>query len=547
MKNVVYCVNIFVFLIFLPISILAQGGQIDEKDFQIEKERIIIFPNAVRDFEKLNILDREKPNTKQTFEFKPIEYKLPIVSPNVKASTLPANPLKPLKRNYIKGGIGNYLTSNLEIYLNSLRHQKINYGLKFRHLSSLRGAVDGENSATSTNEILLNGKYLARIGEMNANLGYKRRSVRFYGYEELSYKPDNDSIRQTFQEIYGSWGVHFYHPQTPLDVSLGVQFYNLSTHLDAKEWNIGINTFTSYELNEYTFINIPINLIFNRYEDSLAFNRHLFSLAPQYNWKKDKLNFEVGANLTYTTDTTSQTNNLQAYPILKVQYELIENNLIGIASITGSLQQQTLRSFSEENPFLASNINLAHTNQILKALLGLKTTPIQKVGIGISGGYSLVKNLSFFVNDITNIAHFQLVYEKETSNILDINLDISLNLARFQCVMSSTYQHYDLKNINKAWHRPNFTNKLTAKYQFNDKLLLTANALHLSGINARNINNESFSMDAIFDLNFKGEYIINEKISTFLSLNNVFSQKYERYWQYPNQGILILIGGSYQF
>jgi hypothetical protein len=547
MRGFIYYLNIFILCIFLPISIFAQGGQIDEKDFQIEKERVIVFPNAVRDFEKLDVLEREEPNTTQIFKFKPIEYKLPVVSPNIKASSLQAPSLKPLKGNYIKGGIGNYFTSNLEVYLNSLRHEKINYGVKFRHLSSLRGAVDGENSATNINELLLNGKYLAKIGEMNAYLGYKRRSVRFYGYGELPYIPDNDSIRQTFQEIHGSWGVHFYHPKTPLDVSLGVQFYNFTNRLDAKEWNVGINALASYELNQEATINIPIQLIFNRYEDSLSFNRHIFSLAPQYNWKKGKLNLEVGANLTYTTDTTSQTNNLHAYPILKAQYELIENNLIGTASITGGLQQQTLKSFSEENPFLASNVSLAHTNEILKATIGIKTAPLHKFGIGLSGGYSLVKNLSFFVNDTSNLAHFQLIYEKESSNILHANLDISVNLTRFQCVLSTMYQYFDLSNESKAWHRPSFTNKITAKYAFNEKISLIANGLHLSGLYARTATDETISLKSIFDLSFKGEYLISEKISTFLSLNNVISKKYERYWRYPNQGILVMVGGSYQF
>jgi hypothetical protein len=547
MRSVIYYFNLFILIFFLPISIFAQGGQLDEKDFQIEKERVIVFPNAIRDFEKLEVLEREAPNTTQIYKFKPIEYKLPVVSPNIKASTLQINLLKPLKRNYIKAGIGNYLTSNLEVYLNSLRHEKINYGVKFRHLSSLRGSVDEENSATNNNELVLNGKYLAKIGEMNAYLGYKRRSVRFYGYGELPYKPDNDSIRQTFQEIHGSWGVHFYHPKTPLDISLGMQFYNLTTRLDAKEWNVGINVFASYELNKEASINIPIQLIFNRYEDSLSFNRHIFSLAPQYNWKKGKLNLEVGANLTYTTDTTSQSNNLHAYPILKVQYELIENNLIGTASITGSLQQQSLKSFSEGNPFLASNVSLAHTNEILKATLGIKTAPLHKFGLGLSGGYSLVKNLAFFVNDMSNIAHFQLIYEKESSTILHANVDISVNLSRFQGILSTMYQHYDLANESKAWHRPTFTNKITAKYELNKKISLTTNILHLSGLYAKHSSNENISLKSILDLNFKLDYLINENINAFLHLNNVLSKKYERYLNYPNQGILILVGGSYQF
>ncbi|MCS7074220.1 MAG: hypothetical protein NZ108_07120, partial [Bacteroidia bacterium] len=197
--------RIFLFSILLLLFSKAKA-QVIYDSLSFEKERTIVFPVVSRDFNKLELLKRTKPKTEQVYKFKFLEYKLPTISPSIKAYTLNPPPFQPLKANYVKLGIGNYWTSLLEAYLNSLRHEKINYGARLKHLSSLWGPVDKNNSASNSNEIVLNGKYMTQIGEMNAELGYHRRSVRFYGYDTTTFIKESDSIRQTFHDIHGNWG-----------------------------------------------------------------------------------------------------------------------------------------------------------------------------------------------------------------------------------------------------------------------------------------------------------------------------------------------------
>ena len=55
------------------------------------------------------------------------------------------------------------------------------------------------------------------------------------------------------------------------------------------------------------------------------------------------------------------------------------------------------------------------------------------------------------------------------------------------------------------------------------------------------------TLDGYFDINLAGNYKFNERLSFFLKLNNLANQKYEKWLNFPVQGIQILGGASYKF
>ena len=55
------------------------------------------------------------------------------------------------------------------------------------------------------------------------------------------------------------------------------------------------------------------------------------------------------------------------------------------------------------------------------------------------------------------------------------------------------------------------------------------------------------TVKSYFDANFHLGYKHNDRLTGFLKLNNIANQQYERWLNYPVQGIQVLLGASYKF
>ena len=55
------------------------------------------------------------------------------------------------------------------------------------------------------------------------------------------------------------------------------------------------------------------------------------------------------------------------------------------------------------------------------------------------------------------------------------------------------------------------------------------------------------TLDSYFDANAHLGYKINDQLSVFAKVNNMLNQDYQRYLNFPVQGIQALAGATYQF
>jgi hypothetical protein len=55
------------------------------------------------------------------------------------------------------------------------------------------------------------------------------------------------------------------------------------------------------------------------------------------------------------------------------------------------------------------------------------------------------------------------------------------------------------------------------------------------------------TVDSYFDANAHVGYKINERFATFLRLNNIANQNYEKWLNYPVQSFQVMLGGNYKF
>ena len=155
----------------------------------------------------------------------------------------------------------------------------------------------------------------------------------------------------------------------------------------------------------------------------------------------------------------------------------------------------------------------------------------------------------FFVNDSTDKSKFQLIYDNGITSLTKFNAELAYNQnEKLRIGIKSEFNHYQTTNIQKAWQKPTMINNIFATYNLRNKILFYFDIYNMSGLVAKNseTNNET-NLNAIFDANLKIDYRYSQKFSTFLELNNILGQKYQRYLNYQNKGFNILAGITYRF
>ena len=104
--------------------------------------------------------------------------------------------------------------------------------------------------------------------------------------------------------------------------------------------------------------------------------------------------------------------------------------------------------------------------------------------------------------------------------------------------------------IDKAWHKPKMELDYSFWYNFYDKVKFTADFFVLSGITAPDFRENpvlSHKLEGAVDLNLKVDYLLSEKYSVFVSVNNLLNNNYQLYYRYPTRGLLAMVGLSVSF
>jgi outer membrane receptor protein involved in Fe transport len=108
--------------------------------------------------------------------------------------------------------------------------------------------------------------------------------------------------------------------------------------------------------------------------------------------------------------------------------------------------------------------------------------------------------------------------------------------------------------LEHAYYHPDFKMTLSGKYRIFERLLLGAEFYFYSKMWAVSTDGPDeiaishyVKLPPCYDLNVSAEYRIWQELYLFLQANNVFAQNYERYLNYPTQGLNIIGGIRFRF
>jgi len=547
----------------LSTSLLAQQpkpsrpvkeGEVDNQEITVEKSRKIELPPATRLFDKIPSVKPSAEQRKMTYEFEDRKLTVgdPRITPGVLAPAAGQADDNPSYNNYVKLGAGNYSSFYGEgfVGINTLSNLSLEGSL--RHLSSGIGPVDGKNSSQSDTRLKVTGKYLTNSFKLQGDLGFDRNAYNFYGYSrEFAVSPDfnADNIKQRLNTVNFRLGIENANSDNAIDYSLRTGITSLRDRFNASEVDWGTNFNASLGITDNFFALVAADAyVTQRSDGSIVDNRNLFRVKPTFKYTSSLFTITAGINAVNQTDQRQGINNTRAFPVLDIDVVPV-NNIHFFAGVDGDINRNTLRSLLSENKWLAPQVLLVNTVKTLDIYGGSKGS----LGGGFSYegkvSYASYRDFSTFNNTYPDTTKFFVLYDGGISRVLTISAQLAyVQKDKFRSTLKGDFFRYGLDRLEEAWGRPRFAGTWSNSYILNKKLFITADLYFYEGIKNKNFtSNVVYTLKPIYDANIKIDYFLGKQVSAFVSLNNIFSQNYQRYLYYQSQGLNFLGGISYSF
>jgi outer membrane receptor protein involved in Fe transport len=269
----------------------------------------------------------------------------------------------------------------------------------------------------------------------------------------------------------------------------------------------------------------------------------------------DKLKAEVGVAISIDIHDKAKA---YVFPQAEFKYSLFNDIFIPFVGIKGGLKQTSFRSLSDENQFMLVNTRLANENTPFDIFGGFKGTITKKISFNVNASFAKVMNKALFVTDtLYSVGNkFGVVYDTMNLTKVEGSLAYQLN-EKIKIDAIARYFSYETKNQAFAWNLPNFQFLLRGSYNLYDKFLVNLDAnleggrkalVYAPGKNVFEENNQYYqNLGFIADINLGLEYRYNKRISAFLQVNNLASQRYYRWYNYPVQPIQVMGGITARF
>lgn len=473
--------------------------------------------------------------------------------------------------NFASIGFGTYTSILGEVYLNHAINRTESVGGYVSHHSS-QGGIDNLllDDAFSISKINANYARKSKSYSWNIDAGYQHQIYNWYGLPQPLF---NQELANDVAPQHKFFGFDF-GGKIEFDDKLvnngSMRFRRFADDLDSGENNFVIDTnfdipLTNGRINttvEFDYLNGTFNRSYFA-DQEFKYGNFKIGVIPSYQIIQDDLTLNLGVSIYYLNDTEARENKFYLYPNITASYRMVDEILIAYGGIEGSLIQNSYYGFAKQNPFVSPTLNIMPTDQQYEAYVGLKGKLSNTTSYNIRGNYFGENNTALLrANPIVvdNDEHYQngnsfgVVYDDVTTFSVfgEINIDVNRN---FNLGIKAEYFSYSADKEEEAWNKPDFEASLFTDFQI-DQHWFAGASLYYIGERKDQFDiidpflpsiPSTITLESYFDANAHLGYRINDRFTAFVKANNIANQDYERWQNYPVQGIQFLAGITYKF
>ncbi len=483
-----------------------------------------------------------------------------------------------LFQNYATFGGGNYGVLNGELFLNHNLNSADYVGAILSHFSS-QGGIKGVEVSDNFNETAVdltfgtNRKNLS----LNLDLGYQNQIYNWYGlpasYDSLTSEERAALLRvanegQSYNNLYFGGKITF--SESVFKVA-SLKLNHFSDAFGSSENRFYLKPSFELNINEKLIkTNAIVDYLGGSFKgnywntNSIQYGYTNFGIVPTFELYEQGWTVNIGAALFYSLDMKNNNNQLLIYPKINASFNVVDDLMLFYVGAEGNLEQNTYYDFANENPFVSPRLTIAPTDKQYDLFAGLKGKLTNNISYNIRGSYVNERNKALFKsNEYANSTmkegytlgnSFEVVYDdmKTLSFYGEFKADLS---EKVSLVINGTFSSYTNDIQKEAWNLPAI--KLDSKIDFNitEKWYAGANVFFVGERKEEQSYMTSLVIDprvvknlaGYFDVNAHVGFKYSEKLTAFLRANNITNQNYQKWLNYPVQGLQVVLGANYKF
>ena len=286
--------------------------------------------------------------------------------------------------------------------------------------------------------------------------------------------------------------------------------------------------------------------------------------------------FKIGAKAAMGIGDEFEETNFFLYPELALSYRPKKGNFAPFLNLTGTLQQNSFRAFTHENPYVAPAIRLQASNIPYQAQLGTRS----KFAAGWEFQWNLFyeqnenqplyQNLGINIDRLNIVSYryanaFEVIYANLHKTGVEAQLGAAFkNGGRLQ--FKARYANFTFDSVNDstplleqtAFNLPQLSVHFNGTFKLGQKFYLQWYVKHIG--ERENAYRDNFlgqnmqaapvlieNLEAYTQIDASLQYQLNERWEVFVKGRNLMNESLYQWANYPVYGTQILLGGRYNF
>ncbi|MFF5382873.1 TonB-dependent receptor [Pedobacter suwonensis] len=565
MKSIKYIYSSLFFVAAGLMTAQAQDKKAEEKGVVNEEIEVVrpykpILAEAVKLRRSPNLDDVKTYKAKLNYSIMDRKLELNSDIQKLQAQALAEEKESILVNNYVKGGFGSLATLLGEAYFNTGKDEGLQVGGYFKHFSQ-EGKLNKQNS--SNQQLSVFGRSILDENTVSGRINFERNGTYFYGIDNSrpTLNPNPDKQALTTIELEGELVKNFTEDEDAFSYALKANGYIWNDKFSAKENYLSLNGYVNKRINSLN-LGLAASTEFGNTKDALtSVGNNLLRLNPYIRLQVKGAKITAGVNFVQEFGAYSST---KVFPAVTADFTLIPDYLQVFGEVKGDVNRNSLKNFTDENPWLNSNILVKNTVEKLSFSAGVKGTGGPGFGYKARIYVKQFDDMPLFVNNFTDFNKFDVIYDFGKTKLTGLEGEISVQVSdALKWTGKLNLDDWKPASETYSWFKPGLKVSSNFMYTFNKKLSFNAGVVIQDDVKAKVytgapvpasqyvIPNPGIELietvKGYVDLGLGADYRINKKFSVFAKANNILNNNYSRYLYYQANGFNIFGGLTYSF
>ncbi|MCC4213879.1 TonB-dependent receptor [Leeuwenhoekiella parthenopeia] len=481
--------------------------------------------------------------------------------------------------NYVRLGFGTYTTALAEFYSNWEIDRDSNFGVYLNHNSS-QGDIEGVVLDDFFYDTDLNLNYTSNTRDftLNTDLDLGHKSYNWYGVaDDVKAMPTMlDLINPTHNYFQAGLSGTIAFNDGFFEKAYARVGYFGDNYESGEIRAIVKPEFKLPVAGQKLSLDLKLDYVdgsFDRnYQNSagIEYSHLIVSANPSIQVLKDDLTLDLGINAAAHFTPNAPETDINIYPAVRASYRVVDEYFIAYGGLEGGLMQNSYQELATENPFVSPTLDsISPTDQKYDLYAGIKGKLSSAMSYNLRASYLsqnnrlLYKNNARFDDNNGNLGTDNYQFGNSFGVINDdlrtlslfgeLNFDVNSNL---KMRVNGEVFTYETETEAEAWNLPDFKASFFADYQIDEHWFAGVTLFYVGERNDEvNVygpalgggNPQVVTLDSFFDANAHAGYRFNEQLSFFVRVNNALGNNYQRWVNYPVQGIQGMAGATYRF